>query len=107
MKREDLFTLLMCSFLGMLGGLGRILSTKSRKPLKVQEIAKGTAVSLIIGVGAFVIVYGFFPQLKENVWAVYAIGWGTGWGGPLVVGMAMEKWLKDKGIDITKGDGKK
>ena len=98
MKIEDMFDLMICALLSVLGGLGRILSAKSKKPVKISELTRNAVVSLSIGVGIFFFVYALVPEAKDNAYLVFAAGWAAGFVGPWVVNKAIDKYLEDKGI---------
>ena len=99
MRYEDWFNLAICAMLSGLGGLGRLLSEKSKKPVKLKELGRNTLVSLSIGVGIFLLVYGFVPAARENIIIVFAAGYFAGWAGPWFVNGLIDKFAKDKGIE--------
>ena len=95
---DDLLDLAICAFLSILGGLGRMLGTKSKKPIKLSDMGRNAVVSLSIGVGVFFFVYAFLSEARENSYVVFAVGWATGFLGPWVVTGFIEKYLENKGI---------
>ena len=105
MKNEDWFNLAICAMLSVLGGLGRLLSTKSKKAVRLVELGRNSLVNLSIGAGIFLLVYGFVPAAKENIIIVFAAGYFAGWAGPWVMNSIVDKVAAEKGIE--KKDDKK
>ena len=95
------FDILICALLSALGGAGRLLSAKTKKPLQPRMLAKALIVSVSIGVGVFFIIRLLIPAAKENSEIVFALGYLTGWAGPIVIDKFASKLFKEKGgIDI-------
>ena len=98
MRAEDWFNLGICALLSALGGLGRLLSTKNKKPVKLAELGRNAFVSLSIGVGIFLLVYALVPDAKENSYLVFAAGYFAGWAGPWLVNGLIDRFAQEKGI---------
>ena len=98
MRNEDWFDLAICALLSILGGLGRLLSTKSKKPIKFSEMGRNAIVSLSIGVGIYLLVYALVPAAKENAYLVFAAGYFAGWAGPWFINGLIDKFVKENGI---------
>ena len=104
MRGEDYFNLAICAILSIFGGLGRLLSTKSKKPVKLSEMGRNALVSLSIGLGIFMLTYAVVPAAKDNSYLVFAAGYLAGWAGPWLVNGIIDKFANEKGI---KKDGDK
>ena len=98
MRTEDWINLVICSLISNLGGLGRLLSTKNKRPIRLSEIGRNAIVSMSIGVGVFLLVYAFVPAAKDNSTVVFAAGYFAGWAGPWAVNALIDKYAVDKGF---------
>ena len=98
MKLEDWFNAVICAMISILGGLGRLLSAKNKRPVKLLEMGRNALVSLSIGIGIFVVMYALIPEAKDNAYLVFAAGYLAGWAGPWFVNSIIDKVAKDKGL---------
>ena len=106
MRNEDWFNLAICALLSTLGGLGRLLSTKNKKPVKLPELCRNSFVSLSIGVGIFMLINATMPDSRDNIYLVYAAGYFSGWAGPWLINGLIDKYIDDKGIKASSDDKK-
>ena len=105
MKNEDWINLAICALLSVLGGQGRLLSTKSKKPITLAEMGRNAVVSLSIGAGVFLLVRALIPASQENAMLLFAAGYFAGWAGPWLVNALIDKFANEKGLE--KGNIKK